>query len=327
MTFHKNIIDIDPAAETDQLVKALRQTVQKDLKRRGGVIGVSGGVDSSVVLALSVRAFGPQRVAAITLPEKDSEPESIELADCVARHYGVKLVTEDITKALQGLGCYHRRDDAIRRILPEYDASVGYKAKLVLPQNLLEEDSINLFSLTIITPDGKEINKHLPLAEYLQIVAASNFKQRTRMAMLYYHAELRNFAVIGTANKNEHDQGFFVKFGDGGVDVHPISHLLKTQIYQLASYLEVPEEIRQRPPTTDTYSAHQSQEEFFFRLPFNTMDLLWYAQEHQIPINQVAKIMNFTTTQVQRAFHDFSQKRTATTYLRTSPIELAEYSE
>ncbi|MCB9422086.1 MAG: NAD(+) synthase [Ardenticatenaceae bacterium] len=323
MTFHKNIIDIDPAAETNRLVKALRQTVQKDLKRRGGVIGISGGVDSSVVLALTVRAFGPQRVTAITLPEKDSEPESLDLANCVAQHYGITLITENITAALQGFGCYRRRDEAIRRVFPEYDAAAGYKAKIVLPQNLLEEDSLNLFSLTIVTPNGQELNEHLPLKEYLQIVAASNFKQRTRMAMLYYHAELRNYAVIGTANKNEHDQGFFVKFGDGGVDVRPIGHLLKTQIYQLAAYLDVPEVIRQRPPTSDTYSAHQSQEEFFFRIPFNTMDLLWYAQEQNVPITQVAEAMNLTAEQVQRVFHDFSQKRAATAYLRTSPINLA----
>jgi NAD+ synthase len=106
--------------------------------------------------------------------------------------------------------------------------------------------------------------KSRALREYLQIVAASNLKQRTRMSTLYYHAEMRNYAVIGTANKNEHDQGFFVKYGDGGVDIQPIAHLFKTQVYQLARYLGVPEEIQQRPPTTDTYSASCTQEEFSF---------------------------------------------------------------
>ncbi len=320
--FSKSILDIDPAVETERLVNELRLTVQKRLQRRGGVVGVSGGIDSSVVLALAVRAFGPGRVAAISLPEKDSEPESVELARCVAQHYGVPLIVEDITEALTGFGCYRRRDEAIRRIFPEYNAQAGYRAKLVLPQNLLEEESLNLFSLTVVAPDGTEETKYLPLHEYLQVVAASNFKQRTRMAMLYYHAEKRNFAVIGTGNKNEHEQGFFVKFGDGGVDVQPISHLLKTQIYQLAAYLNVPEPIQQRLPTTDTYSAHQSQEEFFFRIPFDVMDVLWCAQEHKAPITEVSEVMALTPDQIERIYRDFNRKRRTTDYLRTPPISL-----
>ncbi len=175
----------------------------------------------------------------------------------VAHHFGVEPEMEDITPVLDGFGCYHRRDEAIRRVFAEYDAASGYKAKIGLPQNLLDEDTLNVFYLTIVAPGGREQSQRLPIHDYFQIVAASNFKQRTRMAMLYYHAELRNYAVIGTANKNEHDQGFFVKYGDGGIDVKPITHLFKTQIYQLAEYLDVPDEIRQRPPTTDTYSATQ----------------------------------------------------------------------
>lgn len=321
--FNQHVLDIDPAVETGRLVNGLQQAVQKTLRRRGGVVGVSGGVDSAVVLALTVRAFGPERVAAIALPEKDSEPESVELAQCVAQHYGVPLMVEDITAALTGLGCYRRRDEAIQRVFPKYDAEAGYKAKLVLPQNLLKEDSINLFSLTIVAPDGAEETQPLPLYDYLQIVAASNFKQRTRMAMLYYHAEKRNFAVIGTANKNEHAQGFFVKYGDGGVDVRLIGHLLKTQVYQLAAYMEVPAVIRQRPPTTDTYSAHQSQEEFFFRIPFSVMDMLWYAQEHHVPLEEVAQVMALAPEQIQRAFRDFTRKQRTTEYLRTPPLEFA----
>ena len=92
--------------------------------------------------------------------------------------------------------------------------------------------------------------------------------------MLYYHAELRDYAVLGTAQRNEHDQGFFVKHGDGASDIRPIGHFYKTQVFQLAEYLDIPEEIRTQTPTTDTYSAGSSQEEFFFRLPFEVMDLL-----------------------------------------------------
>jgi NAD+ synthase len=242
----------------------------------------------------------------------------------VAGHFGVEPLLEVITPVLDGFGCYPRRDEAICRIFPEYDAALGYKAKIVLPQNLLDEDTLNFFSLTIITPDGEEKTRRLPVREYSQIVAASNFKQRTRMAMLYYHAELRNYAVIGTANKNEHDQGFFVKWGDGGVDIQPIVHLFKTQVYQLADYLGVPDEIRQRPPTSDTYSAACTQEEFFFRLPFAVMDVLWYAMEHNVPIAEVAREMGLEEIQVQRAYNDFTRKQRTTDYLRLTPLHLSE---
>ena len=323
MRFDSHVIDIDPAAETERIVGMLRREVRQVMHRQGGVVGVSGGVDSAVVLALLVRAFGPNHVVALMLNESDSDPASEVLAREVARTYGVEPISEDITPALRGFDCYTRRDEAIRRVFPEYDAAGGYKAKIVLPGDVLE-GTLNVFSLVIITPEGEEKRKRIPLREYLQIVAASNFKQRTRMAMLYYHAELRNYAVIGTANRNEHEQGFFVKYGDGGVDVRPIAHCLKTQVYQLAEYLGVPEAIRGRTSTTDTYSASCTQEEFFFRLPFKIMDLLWYAQEHDVPLDQVARTMGLTEEQVNNAFQDLTCKRRTTEYLRMTPPSLAD---
>jgi NAD+ synthase len=256
------------------------------------------------------------------MPEKDSDPISEQLARELARQCGVEPILENITAVLDGFDCYRRRDDAIRRVVPDYDAAAGYKAKIVLPQDLLDADTLNIFSLTVITPDGREVSKPLPPAEYLQIVAASNFKQRTRMSMLYYHAELRNYAVIGTANRNEYAQGFFVKYGDGGVDVQTLGHLYKTQVYQLAEYLNVPEGIRRRAPTTDTYSAPCNQEEFYFRLPFKMMDLLWYAQENHVPPAEASQVMGLTEKQVQRAYADFTRKQRGTQYLRLEPVAI-----
>ena len=326
MNFSQNILEIDARAETDRISGLLHQTVRQEMHKHGGVVGISGGIDSSVVLGLSVKAFGKENVTAVMMPEKDSDPLSERLARHLAEHFDVEPTLENITPVLEGFGCYPRRDEAIRRIFPEFDESSGYKSKIVLPQNLLNEDTLNFFSLTIITPDGEERTKRLPLREYLQIVAASNFKQRTRMSMLYYHAEIRNYAVIGTAQKNEHDQGFFVKYGDGGADIQPLAHLYKTQVYQLAEYLGVPEEIRRRPPTTDTYSAHSTQEEFFFRLPFKTMDLLWFAKENNLPVDEVAQVMGLSEIQIQRVFSDLSRKQRTTEYLRMPPVLLNEYS-
>jgi NAD+ synthase len=323
MHFDKNSIQIDAPAEADRLARWLSQTVRGTLHRRGAVVGISGGVDSAVVLALCVCAFKPQHVLALMLPERDSSPESERLARELADQFGVEVVKEDITAALDGFGCYDRRDEAIRRVIPQYDPAAGDRAKLVLPSDLLQGGALNVFSIVVVRPDGSEESRPLPTAEFLQVVAASNFKQRSRMAMLYYHGELRHYAVVGTANRNEHAQGFFVKHGDGGVDLQPIGHLYKTQVYQLARHLEIPAEIVQRTPTTDTYSAPSNQQEFFFRVPFETMDLSWYALEHDIPISEVAAVMELEETQVQRVFDDLKSKRRATEYLRCPPLEPA----
>jgi NAD+ synthase len=322
MTFSKSVLDIDPAAEVERIVGWLRENM-RGLHRTGAVLGISGGIDSSVCLALCVKAFGPDRVVPLLLPEKDSDPASETLARDLAAHYGVKPILEIITPALDGYACYQRRDEAIARVFPEYDPKAGYLAKIVLPPGLLNEGTLNIYSLTIVTPDGEEKTLRLPPVDFAQIVAASNFKQRTRTAMLYYHAELRNYAVIGTPNKNEHDQGFFVKHGDGGVDLKPIVHLYKTQVYQLARHLDVPLDIQTRTPTSDTYSAPATQEEFFFRLPFDVMDVLWYAYENHVSLEETAAAMGMTPANVQNAFDDFKRKTRTTHYLRTPPLDMA----
>jgi len=323
MTLDKQALQIDAAGEYKTISSFLMHEVRKTFRRRGAVVGISGGIDSSVVLALCARTFGPERVRAVMMPERDSDPASEVLARRVARHYGVEPVLEDLTHTLEGLGCYCRRDEAIRRVFPEYDAGQGYRAKITLPPNLLDEGTLNVFSMTVLRPDGSAMEKPLPPEEFRQIEAASNLKQRARMAMLYYHAELRNFAVVGTTNKNEHGMGFFVKYGDGGVDVQPIAHLFKSQIYQLADFLDVPAEVKRRTPTTDTYSAPASQEEFFYRLPFDILDRLWFAMENSIPIADVSRAMNLSEIQIRRAYQDFECKRRSTEYVRMQPVALS----
>jgi NAD+ synthase len=321
MRFSKESLNLDPARETERITLFIQKTVRQNL-RRGAVVGISGGIDSAVVLALAVKAFGPERVVAVMMPDKDSDHISEVYARELAAKFGVEPLLEDITAALQGFDCYHRRDDAIRRVFSEFDAAKGYKAKIVLPQDLLESNTLNVFSVTIVRPDGKQETKPLPARDMLQIVAASNLKQRSRMSTLYYHAEARQFAVLGTANKNEHDEGFFVKYGDGGVDIQVIAHLFKTQVYQLAKYLGVPESIQKRTPTTDTYSAPCDQQEFFYRLPFHVLDLLWYAKEQNVPKTEVAKVMGLNEVQVDRAFDDIDRKIRTTEFLRLLPPKL-----
>lgn len=318
MNFTKDSIKINPAIEFEKISSKLRNDVNKKLKKRGAVVGISGGIDSSVVLAICAKTFGSDRVLGVMLPENDSNPDSLELAKKLSAKFSTKYVVENMTDALTGFGCYKRRDEAIKNVFPEFNDN--YKAKITLPTNLLKKESLNVFQLTIITPDGTIKSERLPLKEYLQIVAASNFKQRSRMSMLYYHAEARNYAVIGTGNKNEHEQGFFVKYGDGGADVKPIAHLFKTQVFQLADYLEVPEEIRRRIPTTDTYSAEQTQEEFFYRVPFDILDRVWFGWEQGISSKKIADALEINEENVESIIHDIQRKIRSTEYLRMEPL-------
>lgn len=319
--FSKDALRIDAAQEAERIIRSLRENVHHKLRRQGAVLGISGGIDSSTVLALCARAFGPERVIALLLPERESDPDSAILAQRVADCVGVRTATEDITSALEGFGCYRRRDEAIRRVFPEFLA--GWKAKIVLPKGLLDRNSLNVFSLVVTKPNGEEATQRLSLHEYYQIVAASNFKQRTRMAMVYYHAELHNYAVIGTANKDEFGQGFFVKHGDGGIDVNPILHLFKTQVYQLARHLGIPEQVQRRTPTSDTYSGESTQEEFFFRVPFDILDLIWCGYERGVPNDEIAAAVELSVEQVERVIADIVRKQRTTAYQR-SPMLTVE---
>ena len=280
-------------------------------------MGVSGGIDSSVVAALCTRALGKDRVLALIMPEADSSKDSEVLGRNLAESLGIRYVVEDITGTLEGAGCYRRRDDAIRSVVPEY--GVGYRSMITLP-NLLDEDRYAIFSIIVQSPAGERKKVRLSLDAYLGVVAATNFKQRVRKMMEYYHADRLNFAVAGTPNRLEHDLGFFVKNGDGSADLKPIAHLYKSQVYQLAAYLEVPEEIRKRPSTTDTYSLEQSQEEFYFSMPLAQMDLCLYGKDHFMSPEQLAPVVGLSAKQVSRAYAVIDAKRKFANYLSLPPV-------
>ena len=317
--FSKDILHIENIEEVcNTIISKLKSDVAQKLQRRGAVIGISGGIDSSVCLALSAKAFGPEKVTAIMLPEQDSSEDSKTLALKLADKFNVKTLEENITKALDGFGCYERRDEAIARVITDFDPKVD-KAKIEIKQDI-GKNMPGIFSVTVIKPNGEVVSKLLPVNEYLQIVASTNFKQRSRMSMLYYHAERLHYAVIGTPNKHEVEQGFFVKHGDGGADVMPIGHLYKTQVYQLARHMGVPQEIIDRTPTTDTYTAEQTQEDFFYQMPFIDMDLIWYGWENKYEAEEVGRVMGKTAEEIENIYKSFRRKKNTTEYLRMRPI-------
>lgn len=319
--FSRDWLNIDVQAETNKIIELLRHNIFELFHKQGAVVGISGGIDSSVVLALSVKALGADKVLGVLMPEVESSPESAYLAQSLADSFGVQTILEPVSDVLEGFGCYRRRDEAIKKVIPEYQQP-GWTAKIVLPTNLLDKSILNLFRLVATSPEKQEYSMRLPKNEYQQIVAASNFKQRSRMSILYYHAEAHNLAVIGTANKNEHDLGFFVKYGDGGADICPIRHLFKSQIYQLAQYLGIPDDIRKRTPTTDTYPGGCTQEEFFYRVPFEILDTVWLGYEKGVHADEIAAALNLQPDQVLRVISDIQSKIRGTNYLRLPPITL-----
>ncbi|MDW5314586.1 NAD(+) synthase [Rhizobium sp. PL01] len=315
-TFSAATLTIDPVKETDKIVAALREQLRGPLRKRGLVLGLSGGIDSSVCAALAARAAGAKNVYALFMPENDSDPESLRLGRTIAETFGIDSVVEDIGPSLQAMGCYDRRDAFIRELVPDYTSA--WASKIVI-SNALEGDGYNISYLVVQDPDGKQTKLRMTPSVYLGIVAATNMKQRTRKQLEYFHADRLNFAVIGTPNRLEYDQGFFVKNGDGAADVKPIAHLYKTQVYQLAAYLGVPEEICKRPPTTDTYSLQQTQEEFYFSLPYDRMDLCLYGLNNSLPAETVAAAAGLTADQMTRVWADIAAKRKATRYLHLAP--------
>ena len=313
--FSAETLTIDHAAETDRIVSALRGQL-RSMKKRGLVLGLSGGIDSSVSVALAVRAVGAKNVFCLFMPENDSDPESLRFGRLVAETFGVEAIVEDIGPTLKAMGCYERRDAFIRELVPDYGD--GWASKVVIA-NALEGEGYNISSLVVQSPEGVQSKHRMPPSVYLGVVAATNMKQRTRKQVEYYHADRLNFAVLGTPNRLEYDQGFFVKNGDGAADVKPIAHLYKSQVYALAAHLGVPAEVCRRPPTTDTYSLEQTQEEFYFSLPYDRMDLCLYGLNHGIEIEAVAKAAGLTVVQVERVWADIAAKRKATRYLHLGP--------
>jgi len=319
MKFNKNMLRIDCEKESDRICNFIHKNVLS-MRRKGVVIGLSGGIDSALCAELCVKALDQDKVLGLIFPEKESSPESSKLALQQAKKVGIKAEVIDITPTLEGFGTYQKRDELIKEIYPGYDSDC--KIKISLPPDLLVKDAFNIFTLKI--DDGRGQVKSFRLKKEILngIVAATNTKQRTRMMHLYYYAEKMNYLVCGTTNRSEVVQGFFVKYGDGGVDIEPIAHLYKTQVYQLSGWLGIIGKIIKRTPSPDTFSFEVSDEEFYFRMPYDKLDLLLYAWANKLPLGDISEVMELTEDQVRRAFRDFKAKYNATQHLRRLPPSL-----
>ncbi|WP_207456450.1 NAD(+) synthase [Azospirillum sp. SYSU D00513] len=324
-SFDASALELDCAAAAREIEQSIKRIVSQDLRRQGVVLGVSGGIDSSVCAALAVRALGPERVLAILMPEKESSDSSTERGRLLCESLGLTPIMENITAPLTALGCYERRDNAIRRLFPEYGE--GWKQKIGLAAGLLDSDRVNYFNITVESPEGERQTSRMPADIYLSVVAATNLKQRIRKTVEYTHADRLNYAVIGTPNRLEFELGFFVRGGDGLADLKPIAHLYKSQVYQMAAYLGLPAEIQNQSPSTDTYTLPQSQEEFYYAIPYDKLDLALCAYGNGVPEAEAAAALGLSVEQVQRVYKDIVLKRrTSARILRNAilvqPVEV-----
>jgi NAD+ synthase len=302
-------LELDAEAEATFIADALRSQVAS-LKRRGLVLGLSGGVDSAVCAALAVRALGPGRVVALLMPDRDTPTDATRRAVAYASRLGIEAILEDVDPALEVLGSHRLRDAAVRQVFP--DLPNDYRAKIVIAADPLLRDRLPYFDLVVDGGNGGNggpVRRRMPPDAYLAVVAATNMKQRTRKLVEYTHADRRNLAVLGTPNRLEFALGFFVRGGDGLADVKPIAHLYKTQVFALAAALGVDDDIRSAVPSTDTYSLPQTQEEFFFGMSLAQTDLLLFGLDHDIDHDAIAEGMGFSRDQVDRVLRDMAGKR------------------
>lgn len=306
--------DFDPAAVLARLAQGTAGAV-RELGRRGAVVAVSGGVDSGVCAGICARALGPERVLCLRLPERDIGSASSDLGLELATALGSPTEEESITDALEALGCYRRRDEAIRSVFEDYEPSWRHKLVRSAPTG-----GMIVFSLVVRRPDGAEEKRRMPPDAYRALLAATNMKQRVRKLLEYSWADRLGYAVVGTPNLLEFDQGFFVKGGDGLADVKPIARIYKTQVYELARELGLPHGIATRAPTTETFSLPQTQEEFYFGYPYDRMDPLVWGQTQGVDPAALAPRLELSAAEVKIAYGEIERRRVATHYLHAAAI-------
>lgn len=299
----------------DSLSNYIKSEVFEIFQKKGVVLGLSGGVDSAVTAALCAKSLGSEKILGLIMPEKESGSSSQQLAQQVAKKYNIETKIIDISKILESFGVYQTKEKIVKEKFSGFNSTCKYR--VVVPPKL--ENNVGIPYLEILDKKNEKHKIKISSSEFLTLTSATSIKHRVRMATLYFHGEKNNLAIIGTTNKSEYLQGYFVKYGDGGSDIEPLVNLYKSQIYQLGEFFDIPGEILTADASPDVWSFTTSDEEFFYSVPYNIVDLILYARENNLPVNEIQKISQIPKQQIENLIRFQNQKQKKSQHMRESP--------
>ena len=312
----QNIMEISNIDNfTNKVCEFIKYEVQNNLNKKGAVVGLSGGIDSAVTAALCARSIGSENVLGLILPEQESDSQSEILATSVAEKFNLNFEVINITPILESFGVYRIKEQIVKEKFSDFDNSCKYRV-MVPPKS---ENSVGIPFLEIFDNEKKSHKFKISSKEFLTLTAATSIKHRVRMTLLYFCAEKNNFSVIGTTNKSEYLQGYFVKYGDGGSDIEPLVNIYKSQIYQLGNFLDVPKRILSKNASPDVWSLSTNDEEFFYSVPYDVVDLILYAREQGLSETEVEKISDLSLESIQSLFRMQNMKELQSKHMREIP--------
>jgi NAD+ synthase len=293
----------------------VKEEILEKFQRKGAIIGISGGIDSAVMASICTRSVNPNQVLGLIMPEKESDPSSQILAEKIANQLDIETKIIDITSILESFGVYENKEKIIKEKFSNFNNNCIYSVRV--PSKF--GNSVGIPFLEILDDKNKKHQIKISASEFLTLTASSSIKHRVRMTLLYYYAEKNNFCVVGTTNKSEFLQGYFVKYGDGGTDIEPLSNLYKSQIYQISEFLNIPREIHEKDASPDIWSLKTSDEEFFYSVPYHIVDLILYARENNMTESEIEKISDFSLEQIKKLIQFQNQKQVKSQHMREIP--------
>ena len=298
----------------EEISTFLHDEIFQKFHKQGAIIGLSGGIDSTVTMELCVKALGPKKILGLTMFEKESNENNKSLIDKISKNHDIKIENIDITTILDSYGVYSNREEIVKNYFPNFNSDCKYR--VVVPPNF---NSIGMPYLEVLDDKNKQYKLKITSSDFLSLTAATSIKHRVRMSLLYYHAEKNNLSVVGTTNKSEYLQGYFVKYGDGGSDIEPLVNLYKSQVYQIGDFLNIDHEIMINAASPDVWSYSTTDEEFFYTVPYDVVDLILYSRLNNLPISEIQKISNLSEEKIQSLIKFQNIKEQKSKHMRELP--------